>query len=659
MRKFLCLLLLFPALALAKQPLTDSLHTALLRAGSDSLKADLHARLSRRYALNDISRARHHARQSLTFAAAAGLPAARARAYNLVGHTYLLQGRYVQALAQHYQALKIGEQTGDTTTLALTYNFLGIMSGKMKDSTRCLDYYQRAARLARKSGNRLVLSKVLNNLGDHYETQARYARSLSYYRQAAALQQQLGDSAALAVSLLNIGGLHLHLKKPQQGLPYLFRSLRLNAPNHNIMIQTVTLGQIARIYQAAGQPDLALRYARQAYQLARQTRSYKKIAPAADLLHQLYASRGDYARAYAYLLEYRQHEDSLDLAAQQGQAAQLTAAYEIEKKDLENRQLQAEKARQAAQIKHQQVRLLAVAVILGLMLSGLLLLLYSRRRLQRTHQALRQANATLERQHQEIHDQKNALAQQAQVLQQQHAQLEKHHLFRNKLFSIISHDLRAPFQSLRGILGLLQSKALTAEEEAGVLALLGRDVETASSMLNNLLAWAKVQLQGSALQLQPVALRQLADDNLRMAQAQASQKQVQLYNEIPENLQVFTDQERLNFVLRNLLMNALKFTAAGGEIRLQGRENAGLVELTVRDNGQGIAAEHLPRLFTEERFSTPGTSQEKGSGLGLRLSREFIESLQGTLTVESRPAQGSAFRVSLPRQTRPGASAGG
>jgi signal transduction histidine kinase len=256
-------------------------------------------------------------------------------------------------------------------------------------------------------------------------------------------------------------------------------------------------------------------------------------------------------------------------------------------------------------------------------------------------------------QHQEISRQKNEIASQARILQQQNDQLEKHHNFRNKIFTIISHDLRAPFNSVRGLLDLLQSQCLSANEITNVFGLLGRDIDATAAMLNNLLAWSRAQLKGSNINWQSVNLQQLAADNIHLADAQAALKNIRIRNEVPPHLMAFTDQERLSFVLRNLLANAMKFTFVNGEIKLQAREKDGKVEIAVSDNGQGISSKNIARLFTEERFSTPGTSHEKGTGLGLMLSKEFIETLKGDITVESRLEQGSVFRVLLPSGESP------
>ena len=655
MRNFLLLFFLFffPFLAPAQNKLIDDLQAELARAVSDSAKADLHCQLSKRYALQDSKKSRQHARQALTLATAADFPAGRARALNLIGQYHLVQGEYDQALRHHYQALKIGEQAGDTALLISSYNYLGIMSGKVKDQDKSLHYYQEAAILARKTKNKAGLGKVLNNLGDLYEAKGEYLKALRYYRQAAAMLKAIPHQRGLPVALLNIGALHLHFSDPEKGLPYLFESYRLDEATRHIMTQVVTLGSIAKIYQALGRPAKALQYARKSFDKALETRSDKKISLAAHFLQELYADRQDYEQAYKYQSIYLQHQNKLEVANQYQVSAEITAKYEIGKKELENQKLKAEKEKQAAEIKSQQTEQVFEIGALLLLLLLLVLLFFSRKRLQATYQALQQANDRRMVQHQEISRQKNEIASQARILQQQNDQLEKHHNFRNKIFTIISHDLRAPFNSVRGLLDLLQSQCLSADEMTNVFGLLGRDIDATAAMLNNLLAWSRAQLKGSNINWQSVNLQQLAADNIHLADAQAALKNIRIRNEVPPHLMAFTDQERLSFVLRNLLANAMKFTFVNGEIKLQAREKDGKVEIAVSDNGQGISPKNIARLFTEERFSTPGTSHEKGTGLGLMLSKEFIETLKGDITVESRLEQGSVFRVLLPSGESP------
>ncbi|GEO04559.1 hypothetical protein AAE02nite_22230 [Adhaeribacter aerolatus] len=647
------MLLLGSATAQAQHKYIDSLTVVLTEAQTDSTKAELYCALSKEYYLSDTQKGLEHAQTAANLAAKANLPLSKAKALNLIGYAYLVWGEFDKAMSYHYQALSIGEQKSDTALLISTYNSLGSMYYKIKDQVRAAANYNKALRLAQKTNNQLAISKVYNNLGNIYEEEKQYDKALAYFKKAASLQQELGNKPSLVISLLNVGNVHLYLSRPEQGLPYLFEALQIADEIENTVCKPGILKSIAQIYQVNGQETKALQYAQQSYDWAVHTKSSKKIAASAELLHQLYVANKDYRQAYKYLSFFVEHDAQLDLESQKKTAAELATRYETEKKELENKNLKVEKARQAKEIKQQQRILIFGGVIVGLMLALLLLLYRSRKGLKAASLKLQEANLLLQRQHTEISRQRNELAGQALKLQEQNTELEKHHHFKNKIFSIISHDLRAPFNAIKGVLDLVQTHPMSAEEVQPVFKLLGKDVDVSMNMLHNLLVWSKSQLNEATIDLQPVNLQQLAQENTRLAFLQADQKGIKIINAVDAHVEVLADKERLNFVLRNLLMNAIKFSYAGGEIRIhtvQSTDNR--IALAVSDNGKGISATNLSKLFTEERFTTLGTAREKGTGLGLMLCKEFVESLQGSIKVASQEGMGSTFFVQLPKAFR-------
>ena len=182
-----------------------------------------------------------------------------------------------------------------------------------------------------------------------------------------------------------------------------------------------------------------------------------------------------------------------------------------------------------------------------------------------------------------------------------------------------------------------------------VFGLLARDVEAAADMLHNLLVWSRAQMEEAHVRLEPVDMHLLVKESLFFVAAQAEVKGIRLRSYVNESSVVIADKERLRFVLRNLLMNAVKFTYEGGLIEVQASMHENSVTVAVHDNGKGIPSKHIPKLFTENRFTTPGTLNEKGTGLGLMLSREFVESQNGSIRVESEEGKGSVFFLTLQR----------
>ncbi|QCR21811.1 tetratricopeptide repeat-containing sensor histidine kinase [Pontibacter sp. SGAir0037] len=633
----------------AQDKLTDSLHFALSKAANDTSKVNIYCSLSKQYVLTDAKKAIEHATSARVLAKELNFPKGEAKALNLLGSSQLVLGNYNLALNANFDALKIGERTSDTSIIVDSYAGLGIMYHKMNDLERAIKYCTDAAFYAQQSGYKSGLARAYNSIGVLYQEKKEYKKALLYYEKSAKLEKEIGDQRALGVALLNIGDLHLYLHDPAGGLPYLFQALSITEAIQNKMIEVTTLKGISKLYLAMNELQEALRYGKRSYELALETNSNKKIAETAQLLHQIYARQKNYEQAYAYSVAYIEYNSKLDLDKQKQITAETTAKYETEKKELENLKLKAEQKRQAMAILHQRVILAGGVIIILLMLGLVLVLFFSRKRIKEAHLKLQEVNSHVQAKNVKISRQKAEILTQSKVLRKQNEQLEEHSQFKNKVFSIISHDLRAPFLSVKGILKLVERKSMSEKEIKHIFSLLSKDMDVSLTMLNNLLIWSKTQMEGSSLQLQPLELYPIIEENIQVASPHAEAKQIRLQHEVEPALFALADKERLNFVLRNLLMNAIKFTHEGGIIRVKASSSEAALSISVIDSGKGIAAADLPKLFTDQRYTTLGTAKEKGTGLGLMLCKEFVDNLKGSITVESEEGIGSTFTFTLPK----------
>ncbi|WP_114784014.1 tetratricopeptide repeat-containing sensor histidine kinase [Botryobacter ruber] len=649
MKIILLLLLFFSGTLQAKDKLADSLLAELPKAKTDSARVMLNYKLGKHYILFDAKKARFYGHTAEKLAESVGFVQGRAKALNLLGNSHLVMGEYDEAMRCHYSALKLSEQVQDTSSLIASYINLGIVYYKINDADRAIKNYHRASQLAKKVNDQLGLSKVYNNIGNVYEEKGKYRQALSFFSRAAVLQEQIGNKNSLAISLHNIGNVHLLLGQPEKGLPYLFRSVRLNEEIHNDMIRMTSLGKIAEIYQAIGKQEEALKYAQQSFDMAVKVESSKKIAEASRLLHAVYASMQSYEQAYKYLSVFTEHNRLLNTESRTRIESELTAKYETEQKELENQHLKKDRANQAAEIRHQQVTLALAAVVILLMLVLLVVLYLNRRRVKTAYVNMQEAHHLMQVQQSEIIKQKNEISLQSAVLREQNKKLENHSLFKDKVLSIISHDLRGPFGSIKAILDLSQRNALSESDVQHIFGLLSKNMAVVVGMLDNVLVWAKAQLEESGVEIEAVQLHQLAEENIQLAGFHAEKKNITFRNAIAADAVALADKERLNFVLRNLLMNAIKFSYPGGEIVIQAIDQDEKTVVMVSDKGKGISAANLARLFTGGRFTTPGTSGERGTGLGLKLCRELVENFNGTLSVASKEGAGSTFSVAMPK----------
>ena len=220
-----------------------------------------------------------------------------------------------------------------------------------------------------------------------------------------------------------------------------------------------------------------------------------------------------------------------------------------------------------------------------------------------------------------------------------------------KFLSIIAHDLRNPFSSILGILELLKMslKELDKNEIEKYIEIVYNSANNTLTLLDNLLVWALSQNKEKNFKPIKINLYELLREEIENLKTLASQKQITLRHSVKPDLNVTADIQMVKTILRNLINNAIKYTNVNGEIIIDANEVNQYVEIAIKDNGIGISAENQRKLFKIDAFhSTPGTHDEKGTGLGLLLCKEFVELHGGNIRIESEAGKGSRFAFTLP-----------
>ena len=233
-------------------------------------------------------------------------------------------------------------------------------------------------------------------------------------------------------------------------------------------------------------------------------------------------------------------------------------------------------------------------------------------------------------------------------ISQKSQELEETNKLKDKLFSIVSHDFRSPLNSLRGSLDLLLQGIISNEEFKIIAANLTVKLDHTHDLLENLLNWARSQMQGINVDKKQNSLKEIANDCTTLLTPVADKKQIAIVNEIDEGYNAYADSEMVKVVMRNLLSNAIKFSLKNSKVVLSATKEEENVIVSVKDSGLGISDENQKKLFQNENYTTLGTGNEKGIGIGLMLCKDFIEQNGGKLWFESSESKGSTFSFSLP-----------
>lgn len=222
---------------------------------------------------------------------------------------------------------------------------------------------------------------------------------------------------------------------------------------------------------------------------------------------------------------------------------------------------------------------------------------------------------------------------------------------KDKFFSIIAHDLKSPFNSIAGFSDLLQSEArsLDIDEIIQYSGLINTSAKNTMALLENLLDWAQVQRGQMLFNPKPALIGELLKDALAVMRQAAVQKGIVIQSAVPEDLIFSVDENMFKLLIRNLVGNAVKFTHRGGSVEINVEKLDDRIQISVKDNGIGISANNIEKLFSiRSGYIVRGTNNEKGTGLGLILCKEFVEKHKGHIWVESEKDSGSTFYVILP-----------
>lgn len=257
-------------------------------------------------------------------------------------------------------------------------------------------------------------------------------------------------------------------------------------------------------------------------------------------------------------------------------------------------------------------------------------------------------NRELHRQNLEIEKQKQVIADKAALLERQTVELTELNSLKNKLFSVISHDLKTPMYALRNLFSNVQQYELSADEVKALIPDVVNDLNYTTGLMENLLQWAKNQMRSNTVHPQDLNVTELVSDVCGLLRLQAEAKRIHLKADHTTPAFIYADKDMVHLVLRNLVSNAIKFTPEEGTISVEIAENGKMTMISVNDSGVGISEENLSKLFNEY-YTSKGTANENGTGLGLMLCKEFLTKNGGQMHVSSVEGKGSTFSFTLPK----------
>ena len=549
-----------------------------------------------------------------------------ARLYNSLGNLYDYEAKQKESLEAYLKSLNLREELRDTSGTILMLNNIGLFHSDNGNYNKSLEYLNKAKLMAEKKGDKANISISFSNLSDVYQNLNQFEKAKEYELKSLIFMRELKDIYRIRVSLNSLGLICNDLKEYNAAKIYFEECLGMAKKAEDKDLIVSCYYGLAKVQEGLKNWQGELKYAKLAEEKSQEINSQEGLAWAYEALYKGNEALGNYKEALAYHILLKQINDSLFSAEKSAKVMEMQTKYEVEKKETENALLKKEKDLKDARIRQQMWVIVSTLIIMGLVVF-LSMMLY------RSRQKEKGINVILESQKTELQH-KNRL-------------LEELNTIKDRLFSIISHDLRAPLNSLKSLLGLLNDNTMSQEQVTALFPRLTQDVGYTSDLLDSLLQWAKSQLHGIHVSPKKLNIYNLVAENLSLLHTIAEQKKIIFRNEIGENAIVWADEDMIRTILRNLISNALKFTKANGEILISAQNREKEVVITVADTGIGMSQAVLSQLFTGN-ITARGTKNEKGTGLGLILVKDFVEKNNGTIQIKSEVGKGSEFIFTLP-----------
>lgn len=614
----------------------------------------------------------YYAHQLLDLAIATNDSVMMASAYQSIGYAYYYQNELDKTLSYFEKAKEILDELEIPIETGLLYMDFGNLYGEMGYFEKALTFYEKAEEVLKEhSPYPEDLAIVYYNLG-HTFMDINDIHNLKKYIGKTAEIVEGYEIYYLLPAVQNMEAYVAIQEKNYAKARALSEEALAGSTNEKDLVEQVfALENLGLIEMAGGNATHAIAYLDSSLTIARQYGDQNIVISQKAMLASFHLENGNLALAdslassayrqgkafnsllitkrtssvYADVLEQKgEHQTALEIYKIYTKAKDSINSFEVSEKLLrsqnristqQNQLLKAEATLLKANNTRNKILILATSVALVLSVVIIILMVLNLGARKKAARELRIKQKTID--------------EKSKELEQKNIQLERMNNGKDKLFSIITHDMKEPFNQITSFIHILEH---TTELDPSMKELIAKIKESTRSTLfamNNLLMWSKSQFMNLQTQAEEVDMRSVVNSVEAELTTTIKDKLLVLHTMIGENTTLIADRHHVEIILRNLLSNAIKFSPKGGVVDLTVQRTLDGIEIAVRDNGKGMTREEVDNIFdTQKHFSTPGTLNEKGTGLGMLIVSEFVKENKGTIEIDSEKNKGSTFKVILP-----------
>ena len=557
-----------------------------------------------------------------------------------LGWIYYRLGVWDKSFRNSKDAYLIGSKIGDRKEIGMALNNLGALYYQRRNYAEAIQKFKEALDVGYEIEDDFLVIRSMNNIALNLSKVGELDSAYWYAKQALKRNEVVGAVYFNTFTNRVIGDILLSKGELLQAIRTFERALEVSSSHKLASFEASIFHRLGKAYMLSGDNTKAKEYLEKGLKVSQEGGFKDELLNTYQELANLYHAMGNVEKAYEFHRSFNELNKIQDEANDKERIAVLQAMFEVEKSDAEINYLKMENNLKELEIQNfkRLVIIIAVSIILALFL--LIRMLVLNKRLKQAHHDLEKKRDLSELQRKELETKSGELAESNRM--------------KNRIFSILGHDLKTPVAQLKGVLELLHNQELSKEEFEGISHILKRNVDGLFETIDNILVWAKSQMEGFRIQPSRVKMIKVVRPCLELLQYQASSKDIIVYLYVDPDEEVLADPDLLQIIIRNLLSNAIKFSNKGSRIDVMTKVEGDILLLIVQDFGTGMSEVQRETILNQQVLlleSSVGTEKEKGTGLGLSLCKEFLYKMQGSIEIESKKGEGTKVTVSLPRLT--------
>lgn len=562
-----------------------------------------------------------------------------AKVSNSIGLIEIKRGNYAVGLQNSLSAISIFEKQYLKDELSAAYNNLAEAYYKTNQIDKAIEFNFKALDVRKEIKDKKGIKTSTKNIAELYSILKEHRKSIEYYEKALDILNPKTDQDLRGEILPKLGSEYLRFKEYDKASEYLVEGLKYNRKQNNKEGVLRSLNAIGNLNLQNKKVKLAEKQLNEAHKIAQKIDNKTELLENYKLHVALDSTRGYFQNAFFWQNKFYKLKDSLSKINQPVFPTDVDPLDLIENNTTtENYSTKTEKQPIAKPSSSWLNNPLILYAALATSLFLLALLIYSILKTKSHKEAL--------------DAQKEILAQEKirteTILEQTH-RLEEMNQVKDKLFSIVSHDLKDSISSIKAFLDLLKEDSISKDEFYELIPELSENANNANSLLFNLLNWSKSQMQNLEPKPELFNIQDVFHSKIALVEQKVEDKRIVLIDESQRDF-VYADRSMVEIVIQNLITNAVKFSRTGDVITISNTDVNGKTLICIEDTGVGIAQENIAKLFAAHKnFTTVGTKNEKGTGLGLTIAKDLVELNNGRIWVESTQNVGSKFFVELPK----------